>query len=58
MIAPIKTGDKVGSLIVTLSDGSTKEIAIAATQDVAEAPFFSRITEKLMLMIVGVPKYQ
>jgi D-alanyl-D-alanine carboxypeptidase (penicillin-binding protein 5/6) len=58
MIAPIKAGDRVGSLIVTLSDGSTKEIAIAATQDVAEAPFFSRITEKFMLMVVGAPKYQ
>lgn len=58
LIAPIKAGDKVGSLIVTLSNGSTKEIPLAATEDVAEAPFFSRVAEKFMLMIVGVPKYQ
>lgn len=58
MVAPIKAGDRVGSLIVTLNDGSTKEIAIAATQDVAEAPLFRRISEKFMIMIVGVPKYQ
>jgi D-alanyl-D-alanine carboxypeptidase (penicillin-binding protein 5/6) len=58
LIAPIKAGDTVGSLIVTLSNGSTKEIPLAATEDIAEAPFFSRVAEKFMLMIVGVPKYQ
>jgi len=55
--APIKIGDKVGSLIVTLNDGSTKEISIAATEDIPEAPFFSRLTEKFMLLVVGTPKY-
>lgn len=58
LIAPIKAGDTVGSLIVTLSNGSTKEMPLAATEDIAEAPFFGRVAEKFMLMIVGVPKYQ
>lgn len=58
IIAPIKVGDKVGSLVVTLGNGAIKEIALTATEEIAEAPFFKRIAEKFMLMTVGVPKYQ
>lgn len=58
LVAPVKAGDKVGSLIVTMGNGATKEIPLVATADVVEASFFSRITEKFMLMIVGTPKYQ
>lgn len=55
--APVKAGDKVGTLLVTLANGTTKEIPLVATQDVAEAPFFSRLMEKIMLMVAGTPKY-
>lgn len=58
LTAPVKAGDKVGSLVVTLGNGSTKEIPLVAATDVAEAPFFSRIAEKFMLLLVGAPKYQ
>lgn len=58
LMAPVKAGDKVGSLIVTLSNGATKEIPLAATEDIPESSFFSRIAEKFMLLVVGVPKYQ
>lgn len=56
--APVKAGDKVGSLVITLSNGETKEVPLAATNDIAEAPFFSRLTEKFMLLVMGPPKYQ
>lgn len=55
--APVKAGDELGKLVVTLNDGSTKEVPLVANHDVAEAPFFKRIGEKFMLMIVGAPKY-
>ncbi len=55
--APVKAGDKVGTLLVTMANGSTKEIPLVTTQDVAEAPFFSRLMEKILLMITGTPKY-
>ena len=55
--APVKAGDKVGTLLVTLANGTTKEVPLVAMQDVAEAPFFSRLMEKIMLMIAGTPKY-
>lgn len=58
LVAPIKAGDKVGSLVVTLGNGTTKEIPLVANADIAEAPFFSRIAEKFMLLIMGTPKYQ
>ena len=57
LAAPVKAGDKVGGLIVTLSNGTTKEIPLVAVSDVPEAPFFKRIIEKFMLMVVGTPKY-
>lgn len=55
-VAPIKTGDKLGSVLVTLANGSTKEVDLIAGEDVAEAPFFSRMMEKLMILLVGTPK--
>jgi len=57
LVAPVKAGDKAGSLVVTLSNGSTKEIPLVAVTDVTEAPFFKRIMEKFMLLVVGPPKY-
>ncbi len=58
LVAPIQAGSEVGKLSITLPDGSVKDVALLANADVAEASFFSRVTEKFMLMIVGVPKYQ
>jgi len=58
LTAPVKTGDVVGDLVVTLANGSKTTTPLVATADVVEAPFFSRIAEKFMLMVVGAPKYQ
>lgn len=58
MVAPIKAGDAVGELVVTLTNGTKTSVPLVATEDVVEAPFFSRIAEKFMLMVVGAPKYQ
>jgi D-alanyl-D-alanine carboxypeptidase (penicillin-binding protein 5/6) len=58
LVAPIQAGSEIGKLSITLPDGSVKDVALLANADVAEASFFSRVTEKFMLMIVGVPKYQ
>ncbi|MFA7275519.1 MAG: D-alanyl-D-alanine carboxypeptidase family protein [Pseudobdellovibrionaceae bacterium] len=57
LVAPVRAGDKVGSLLVTLTNGQTSEIPLLSESDVAEASFFARISEKLMIMLVGVPKY-
>ncbi len=57
LVAPVKAGDKVGSLVVTLTNGTTQEIPLVAVADVPQAPFFKRIMEKFMLLIVGTPKY-
>ena len=58
LTAPVKKGDPVGEVVVTLANGSKISKPLLATEDVAEAPFFSRLSEKFMLLTVGAPKYQ
>ena len=58
LTAPIKGGDKVGDVVVTMTNGTEVTKPLVATEDVAEAPFFSRLAEKFMLLTVGAPKYQ
>lgn len=58
LTAPIKAGDVVGEAVVTLANGSKLTSPLVATADVVEAPFFSRLAEKFMLLVVGAPKYQ
>jgi D-alanyl-D-alanine carboxypeptidase (penicillin-binding protein 5/6) len=58
LIAPVKKGDPIGEMVVTLSNGTKLSSPLVAGEDVAEASFFSRLSEKFMLMVVGAPKYQ
>lgn len=58
LTAPVKAGDVVGTADVTLANGTKISTPLVATEDVAEAPFFSRLAEKFMLLTVGAPKYQ
>ncbi|HOO50779.1 MAG TPA: D-alanyl-D-alanine carboxypeptidase family protein, partial [Alphaproteobacteria bacterium] len=55
-IAPIKEGDVLGSASFKLPDGSLKKIPLIAKSDAPQASFFSRMAEKLMIMLVGVPE--
>lgn len=56
--APIKAGEKIGTLTVKVGAYPVKEIPLVAVSDVAEASFFSRLAEKFMILIVGTPKFQ
>jgi D-alanyl-D-alanine carboxypeptidase (penicillin-binding protein 5/6) len=58
LTAPVKKGDPVGELLVTLSNGTKLTSPLVASEDVEEASFFSRLSEKFMLLVVGAPKYQ
>jgi D-alanyl-D-alanine carboxypeptidase (penicillin-binding protein 5/6) len=56
--APVKAGDQVGKLVITPAGQASVEVPLVATKDVAQAGFFSRVAENLMLLLVGAPKYQ
>ncbi|HAJ90871.1 MAG TPA: D-alanyl-D-alanine carboxypeptidase [Rhodospirillaceae bacterium] len=58
LTAPVKAGDPVGELVITLGNGTKLTSPLVAAADVEEASFFSRLSEKFMLMVVGAPKYQ
>ncbi len=58
LTAPVKKGDAIGEMVVTLKNGTKLTSPLVAGEDVAEASFFSRLSEKFMLMVVGAPKYQ
>lgn len=58
LTAPVKAGDPIGEMVVTLTNGTKLTSPLVAGEDVAEASFFSRLSEKFMLLVVGAPKYQ
>ncbi|OFW87355.1 MAG: hypothetical protein A3J37_06875 [Alphaproteobacteria bacterium RIFCSPHIGHO2_12_FULL_45_9] len=58
LTAPVKKGDPIGELVATLGNGTKLTSPLVAGEDVEEASFFSRLSEKFMLMVVGAPKYQ
>ena len=58
LVAPIKAGDKVGTLVVTIPNLPSQEIPLVAATDVAEKNFFAASFEKLLLRIVGTPSVE
>lgn len=58
LTAPVKKGDPIGELVATLGNGTKLTSPLVAGEEVEEASFFSRLSEKFMLMVVGAPKYQ
>ncbi len=58
LVAPISAGQEVGKVSVTLASGQALSVPLLAVRDVPQSGFFSRIAEKFMILLVGVPKYQ
>lgn len=58
LVAPVKAGDPIGEIVATLKNGKKLTSPLIAGEDIAEASFFARLSEKLMLLVVGAPKYQ
>lgn len=58
LVAPISAGQEVGKVNVTLASGQSLSVPLLAAQDVPQSSFFSRVAEKFMILLVGVPKYQ
>jgi D-alanyl-D-alanine carboxypeptidase (penicillin-binding protein 5/6) len=56
--APVKAGDEVGVLSIQVGSLPPTEVKLIAAADVAEAGFFARAMEKLMIHATGVPTYQ
>ncbi len=55
--APVKTGEKVGKLIITIPNLPTQEIPLITAAPVEEKGMFARTLEKLLIRVVGTPKY-
>lgn len=56
LIAPIKKGDEVGTLKVTVGDnGMPQEYPVYAGMDVAEAGFFGGIFQKIKILTGNGP---
>ncbi|MFM9891015.1 MAG: D-alanyl-D-alanine carboxypeptidase family protein [Rickettsiales bacterium] len=49
LIAPVAAGTQVGSLTITLANGSTKEVPLVTAQAVEKLGFFARFTRRLGL---------
>ena len=45
--APVKKGDKLGVLKITLASGNVREVPLVAGADVEKLSFFGRIPRKL-----------
>lgn len=58
LIAPIKAGDSVGSLIVTIPNLPQQTIPLVAAANVEPKNFFASAFEKLKLRIVGTPVFE
>lgn len=50
LVAPLKKGDKVGTVAVSLDGKVLREESLHVLSDVAEAGFFGRIYDKILLM--------
>lgn len=58
LVAPIKAGDQVGTLVVTIPNLPSQNIPLVAASDVLEKNFFAAAFEKLLLRIVGTPSVE
>lgn len=50
LLAPLKKGDKVGTLTLSLGGQALRENALYVTDDVEEAGFFGRVWDKIRLL--------
>ncbi len=55
-VAPIKAGDVLGTASFKLANGDIREVPLVADVDAAQSSFFKRLSEKLMILLVGVPE--
>ena len=55
--APVKAGETVGKLVVTIPNLPVQEIPLITAAPVEEKGFFARTMEKFLIRIVGTPKY-
>lgn len=55
--APVKAGETVGKLTVSIPNLPVQEIPLITASPVEEKGFFSRTLEKFLIRIVGTPKY-
>ncbi|PZP56264.1 MAG: D-alanyl-D-alanine carboxypeptidase [Micavibrio aeruginosavorus] len=55
--APVKAGEKVGKLVITIPNLPTQEIPLITAAPVEEKGMFARTLEKFLIRIVGTPKY-
>ncbi len=55
--APVKPGEKVGKLVITIPNLPTQEIPLITAAPVEEKGMFARTLEKFLIRIVGTPKY-
>jgi D-alanyl-D-alanine carboxypeptidase (penicillin-binding protein 5/6) len=55
--APLKAGDKVGEIKIEVPNMPSQTVPAIVKTDVPEANFFKRLFEKLMLTLVGTPKF-
>ncbi len=58
LVAPIKAGDQVGTLVVTIPNLPSQNIPLVAASDVLEKNFFAAAFEKLLLRVVGTPSVE
>lgn len=55
--APVRPGEKVGKLVITIPNLPTQEIPLITAAPVEEKGMFARTLEKFLIRIVGTPKY-
>lgn len=55
--APVKPGETVGKLTVTIPNLPVQEIPLITASPVEEKGFFARTLEKFLIRIVGTPRY-
>ena len=51
--APLKAGDQVGTIEVTIPDKGVKTFPLVVAQDVSQAWFFQRITNSIYYLLWG-----
>ncbi len=55
--APVKAGEPAGKLVFEIPNLPTQEVPLVTMDNVEESGFFARTWEKLLIRIVGTPKY-